>query len=71
MTGKKIKAAIGFKYSPELREAHIKPEKVILIPVPLIVPTIWLHFKVRRVGNYQIDRIVGKRQDEIHAVSVD
>ncbi|MOA31773.1 hypothetical protein D3C78_1529480 [compost metagenome] len=71
MARKQINASSRLEYSPELRQAHIQPAQVISITIPLIVPTVRFNFKVRRIGNNQVDAIIREGSDVLEAVSVD
>ncbi|WP_249441136.1 hypothetical protein [Escherichia coli] len=36
-----------------------QPLQVIIVALPLVIPALRLHFKVRRVRDYQVNRIFG------------
>ncbi|GEG44633.1 hypothetical protein EC141115_05287 [Escherichia coli O145:H28] len=59
MATEQVKTSGRFQHPPELRQTLVQPFQVILITRPLVIPALRLHFKVRRVRDYQVNRIFG------------
>ena len=59
MTTEQVKTSGRFQHPPELRQTLVQPLQVIIVALPLVIPALRLHFKVRRVRDYQVNRIFG------------
>ncbi|GDX06657.1 hypothetical protein BSPA111_28680 [Buttiauxella sp. A111] len=71
MATEQVDASVGFHYPPELSQARIEPRKIISIPPPLVIPAVWLHPEIRRIGNDKVDGIIRKGSENMKAISVE
>lgn len=71
MSAEQVKASSWFQYPPELRQTLVQPFQVVCVPFPLIVPAVWLHFEIRRIGNNKVNGVIRQGLDKMQAISVD